>query len=363
MWTVFKLQWQRLFKQPLVILMFIGLTVLFVTFLGGSQGDQQITTRTYSEELTSEELDAWLSKLNEDDTFIFEASDYDTIYERIRMNETSFALELNEESYRFLVGREDMELSPIIQHVDQIYSRETRIAQLEANDLAEPFEMQSFIELNTIISNDESSVSQGFPISIMVGMTFYFSAFSVFYLMIHLIEEKKTGTWNRLIFSPLSKISIYMGQMLHYFIVGFMQITLSFFILSRLIDVDLGTNYLSMLVVILSFIFAIVSLGMFIIGIVDSPQQLQIVIPIVATSMAMIGGAFWPLEVVNNRVLLFLAELTPIKHGIEGMSGAVNQGSNMIELLEPIAALLFMGLVFMAIGLNLIERVSEKSSV
>ncbi|WP_423189069.1 ABC transporter permease [Alkalibacterium sp. f15] len=363
MWTVFKLQWQRLFKQPLVVLMFLGLTVLFVNFLGGSQGDQKITTRTYSEELTSEELDEWITKLNENDTFVFEASDYDTIYERIRMNETSFALELNEENYRFLIGREDMELSPIIQHVDQVFSREKRVAQLEENDLSEPFELQTFIELNTVLSSDESNVSQGFPVGILAGMTFYFSAFSVFYLMINLIEEKKMGTWNRLIFSPLSKTKIYMGQMLHYFLVGFIQIALSFIILSNLIDVDLGTNYVPMLVVILSFIFAIVSLGMFIIGIVSSPQQLQIVIPIVATSMAMIGGAFWPLEIVNNRILLFLAELMPIKHGIQGMIGAVNQGSSVSELFGPIAALLFMGVLFMVIGLNLMERISEKSSL
>ncbi|MFO8069875.1 MAG: ABC transporter permease, partial [Alkalibacterium sp.] len=339
------------------------LTVLFVSFLGGSQGDQKITTRTYSEELTSEELDEWIAKLNEDDTFVFEASDHDTIYERIRMNETSFALELNEESYRFLVGREDMELSPIIQHVDQVFSRELRIARLEENDLSGPFEPQTFIELNTVVNSEGATVSQGFPVGILAGMTFYFSAFSVFYLMINLIEEKKTGTWNRLIFSPLSKTQIYMGQMLHYFLVGFFQITLSFIILSQLIDVDLGTNYVAMLAVILSFIFAIVALGMFIIGLVDSPQQLQIVIPIVATSMAMIGGAFWPLEIVNNRVLLFLAELMPIKHGIQGMMGAVDQGKTVSELFEPIAALLFMGVLFMGIGLNLIERVSEKSSL
>ncbi|MDZ7836010.1 MAG: hypothetical protein U5K84_12480 [Alkalibacterium sp.] len=69
MFTVFKLQWQRLFKQPLVVLMFLGLTVLFVAFLGGSQGDQKITTRTYSEELTTEELNEWITLLNEGDTF------------------------------------------------------------------------------------------------------------------------------------------------------------------------------------------------------------------------------------------------------------------------------------------------------
>lgn len=363
MWTVFKLQWQRLFKQPVLVLVFLGLTILFVYFMGGSQGNQEIVVRTYSEELTSEELDEWLTELNEDETFIFEASDYETVYERIRMNETAFALELNEDSYRFLVGREDMEMSPIVQHVDQIYTREKRLADIEQNDLSGPLELETFIELNTVASNETAETNQVFPIAVLVGMTFYFSIFTILLLMINLVEEKKMGTWNRLIFSPLSKTKIYMGQLLHYFLVGLVQIGLSFVILRYLVGISLGTNYLSMLAVTVSFLFAIVSLGLLIIGVVSSPQQLQVVIPIVTTSMAMIGGAFWPLEVVSNRILLFLAELMPIKHGLQGMMGAVVQDRGITELLEPISALLLMGVLFMGVGLNLMERVSEKRSV
>lgn len=363
MWTVFKLQWQRLFKKPLLVLLFLGLTVLFVYFMGGSQGNQQITVRTFSQELSSEELDEWLAMLNEDETFIFEESDYETVYERIRMNKTAFALELNENDYRFLVGRENMEMSPIIQHVDQIFMREKRLSAIPQNDGADPVEVETFITLNTVAGNEAASTSQVFPIMLLVGMTFYFSIFSILLLMINLIEEKKTGTWNRLIFSPLSKTTIYLGQLLHYFLVGLFQIGLAFVILDALLGISLGNNYVAMLVVTVSFVFAIVSLGLLIIGLVSSPQQLQVVIPIVVTSMAMVGGAFWPLEVVSNPILLFLAELTPIKHGIQGMMGAVIQDRGVTELLEPVSALLLMGLLFMGIGLNLVERVSEKSSI
>ncbi|MDZ7836009.1 MAG: ABC transporter permease [Alkalibacterium sp.] len=267
------------------------------------------------------------------------------------MNETSFALEINEDSFRFLVGREDTELAPIVQHVEQVFAREKRIARLEENDLSEPFELQTFIEVEAEAGSDLTEETQSYSVGVMAGMTFYFAAFSVFYLMIHLVEEKKSGTWNRLIFSPLNKTKIYLGQLLHYFLVGLIQIGLAFVILSQLIDIDLGTNVFSVLAVSLSFLFAVVSLGMLIIALVDSPQQLQIVIPIVATSMAMIGGAFWPLEVVNNRILLFLAELTPIKHGIEGMMGAVEQGRSVSELWPAgVTVLLFMGVLFMGIG-------------
>ncbi|MER2064627.1 MAG: ABC transporter permease, partial [Alkalibacterium sp.] len=233
----------------------------------------------------------------------------------------------------------------------------------EQNDLSERVEVETFIDINTFEGEDTVSTAQVFPIAVLVGMTFYFSIFTILLMMINLVEEKKKGTWNRLIFSPLSKTKIYMGQLLHYFLVGLVQIGLSFTILRFLVGTSLGTNYLSMLAVILSFVFAIVSLGLLIIGLVNSPQQLQVVIPIVTTSMAMIGGAFWPLDVVSNRLLLFLAELMPIKHGLQGMMGAIVQGRGITELLEPISALLLMGVLFMGVGLNLMERVSEKRSV
>lgn len=76
--------------------------------------------------------------------------------------------------------------------------------------------------------------------------------------------------------------------------------------------------------------------------------------------MAMLGGAFWPIEIVSNRILLFLAELMPIKHAADGMIDAVVRNYSISELIQPIGILLLMGVLFMGIGINLMERVSKK---
>src|SRR5690625_5951851 len=53
--------------------------------------------------------------------------------------------------------------------------------------------------------------------------------------LMNLIEEKRTGTWNRLIFSPISKTQLYLGHLSHYYLVGLGQIILSFFILTSVL--------------------------------------------------------------------------------------------------------------------------------
>ncbi|GAB2497277.1 hypothetical protein GCM10008929_17940 [Alkalibacterium psychrotolerans] len=359
MGTVFVLQWKRLFKQPTLLLTFFGLTLLFVYFLAGGQSNQTITVPTYSEDLSTQELNGWIDRLNEEEAYEFIATDGEAVAEAIRMNERSFALEVNSSDFRFLIGREDMEISPIIRYVEQQYSNVKRLEEASALIGNEAIEVRDFITVETVAHTEMVSANEQYRVGIIMGMTLYFSIFSILFLMINLLEEKRTGTWQRLIFSPLTKTRIYLGQLFHYLLAGIMQIILALVVLRFIVGLDLGTNYIAIGAVLLSFVFAIVSLGLVLMGVVTTTQQLQVVIPIVTTSMAMLGGAFWPLEVVSNRVLLFVGDLMPIKYGIEGMTGAVLLDQSLSQLMGPISVLLLMGIVFMGVGINLMERVSE----
>lgn len=49
-------------------------------------------------------------------------------------------------------------------------------------------------------------------------------------------------------------------------------------------------------------------------------------IPIVATSSAMIGGAYWPLEIVTNPFLIALSKVVPMTYGMEALKGVAYYG-------------------------------------
>src|SRR5699024_10939026 len=76
---------------------------------------------------------------------------------------------------------------------------------------------------------------------------------------------------------------------------------------------------------------------------------------IVSLSMAMLGGAFWPLEIVDSDFMLLLSNIIPIKYGLDLLNGITSSGYTWEDMLEPTAILLLMSVVFTGIGIPLME--------
>jgi len=78
----------------------------------------------------------------------------------------------------------------------------------------------------------------------------------------------------------------------------------------------------------------------------------------IAVPFAMLGGAYWPLEIVSSKVILALSYISPIKYGLEILKGVTINASPYVELLQPLSLLLFMTVVFMGIGISVLEKKS-----
>lgn len=355
MFTVFSLQWLRLKREPALAGIFLVMSLLFVFFMVGTGGHQVLTVHTFSDDLSESQLKEWIDRLNETDAFVFEIQDRATIEKQIQMSQITFALELNEDNYKYLVGQDSHFIMTVNQHVEKVYRTHLKIAEANRQFPDNEVIQKEFIGIESrslagVISNSEESSA-----NVITGMTLYFSVFTILFGLMNIAVEKRSGTWDRLILTPLKKSQIYTGQLLHHFSIGILQIGICFFIFYQFFNYNFGTEYLSIVVSILAFVFAVVSLGMLIISIVRSPQQLQAVIPITATGMAMLGGAFWSLEIVSNNIILGLARISPIYFGIEALKGAILYGQEIGEILQPLSILLLMGVLFMGIGLNLME--------
>lgn len=357
MMNVFTLQWKKLMKKPFLVLMFTGLTILFVFFMGGMQiDDSSVDVQVYSNDLTNEEVEEWVDRFNEDEAMNFEVTDYQTAEENIRMNDAPFALEVTEDNYQFLVGHENEHLQAVDQHVYQVFSEHERLEEVREAFPDREIDVTEFLSIEESEGSGAARANTELQLTVLIGMTLYFSVFTILFLQTNLLEEKRNGTWDRLIMSPLKKTQIYLGNLFHYFLVGILQIGLSFFILTNLLEIDIGTNYLPMIAVVFSFIFAITALGILLVSLIRTPQALQVTIPIIATAMAMLGGAFWPIDVVQNRFVLFLGELMPIKHSLESMMNIIINEYTLIDIIQPLGILLLMGTLFMGVGMNLMER-------
>ena len=122
-----------------------------------------------------------------------------------------------------------------------------------------------------------------------------------------------------------------------------------------LLGVDWGSSILGVLMVAGSFVFTVTSMGLLLSGVVKTHGQLSSITPVVLTSTSMLGGCMWPLEIVNNKLLLFLAELTPQKWAMQGMESIASKGMGLSAAVFPTIVLLAMGAIFFAAGVKIMK--------
>ena len=363
--AVMQLQMKKLIRSPLMFLSFLGMTLLFVFFLGGSGQQNEIHVNVFKSDSVSEsEAEHWISLLNEQASFSFTLGDEEEINERLRRGHLHFALELLDDDYRLWVSVEDERYQATAGYVNQVFYREMRMHDAEeaaGASVREDIEEQlnaSVISLSTdsLASGDEDEFVYDNQLHTLFGMTLYFAMFTILFSLTEVVEEKRIGTWDRIIISPLTKLQVYMGHLVFTFLVGYIQIMTAFLVFRFVFHYDLGESFSLIALTAGIYVFTIVSMGLLILGLVPSSERLQAVIPIVATAMAMLGGGFWPLEIVSNSIILTMSQAVPLRYAMEALTQLSVYGNGLNAVVEPMGILFLMGVLASGIGINLMER-------
>lgn len=212
------------------------------------------------------------------------------------------------------------------------------------------------IEVKSTVANGKVSFIYDHKLQILLGFTLFFSIYTIIFSLSEILNDKKNKVWDKIIISPLNKVQIYIGNLLYSFFVGFSQVALLVLIGKYIMGVNWGDNLLIIFVVIALYIFAVMALGMLLISLSKTPQQLNAIVPVIAVSMAMLGGAYWPLEIVSSKILLTVAEFMPIMHAMTAIKDVVLYNKGWEAVLLPGSILFLMGIFLMGIGVHLIER-------
>lgn len=189
----------------------------------------------------------------------------------------------------------------------------------------------------------------------MIGFTLFFSMYTMVFSIGTILSDKQYKTWQRMLISPVSKSSILGGSMAVAYLAGVVQMGVLILCGNYLLGVDWGNSMSGVLMVAAAFIFAVTSLGLMMSGFVKTQAQLGAIVPVVLTSTSMIGGCMWPLDIVNNKTLLFLAELTPQKWAMQGIEGIASKGMGFEAAILPTVVLMAMGAVFFAAGVKVLK--------
>lgn len=358
----------RLFiRSPWAFVMTTAMSIGFAFILGGTTTNV-INVPVYVADEEIQESVVWDS-LEESDVYAFQSMAKEEMEQKIANGKAEFGIELHNDDHKVLVGIDSHNIDLVKRTVQEAYMKKLQYEQIYAEAGATTLDEQKALQ------KDLQSVQENPPFTIqtenfrgsdavivdntlqsLFGFTLFFVIYTIAYNVFYILVEKQDGVWDRIILSPVKKWEMYVANLIYSFLTGYLQVAIVFLVFRYWIGVDFNGNFVGSLILIIPYVFAIVAMSILITGLVKTVQQFNAVIPIIAVSMAMIGGAYWPLEVVESKFMLALSKFDPITYGMEALNGIVVYEYSLGEVLYPISILLLMGVVMTGVGIHLMEK-------
>ncbi len=182
-----------------------------------------------------------------------------------------------------------------------------------------------------------------------LGFTVMFVMAMVFMMSGAILQERQTGTWGRLLTTPTGRLSLLSGFLLSFFATGMLQFGILVAATALLFKVSWGP-LLPLVSVAAALVLCASGMGLFLAGIVRTAEQQNVLGNIFVTATSMLGGAFWPLEIVGDTMRR-IAYLTPQAWAMEGFREVMLRGASWNSLFWPLGVLLALTTIFMTAGL------------
>lgn len=357
-------QWMKEKRNPWMIIMFIGLSILATLMFGGNV-DSKIKIDIFTEDGVLDESEAkWIELANQNDTFEFRVQDEQTARKKVREGRADLAVKLVSDDYRIIAAMDNPYVQLVDQHLRTVYERELQLQAAAANvqdEMKLREHVYAYMEKPPLRLQSESLgggelVRHNMGLQLLFGFTLFLVMFTIGFKVNTITKDKASGVWNRLILSPVRKTEMYLGHLLYSSVIGVLQIILVLLIFRYGFDYELGDQYGLLLLVIVTYTLTIVALCMLLVGILQSPEQFGTLFPSIIPIMPLISGVYMPPGTITNPILLGIAEVIPLTHAMKALTGIAVYGYGIEDLWIPISKLLLIGVLCMGIGINLMER-------
>lgn len=351
-------------RKPWSLIILTVLCIGFAFFMGG--GEYTKVPVPVASTLSKEETGVFLKELNRSDLFMFIESDEAALRNDIKNAKNEAGLLLHETDFTVIASVKSSNVSLLQRFVVEYYNKRLQKDALlnslpdDKKESAETVWETALKE--TLFSVNKSSFSSDkarvidMHLQSLFGFSLFFVIYTVSFSIAVVLEEKRNLIWNRMVVSPVRKWEMYAGNLVYSFLIGYGQIVIIFLTFRYGAGVEFHGGFGKTLIVLIPYVLTIVALCMLLAGLAKSIRQYNAFIPIISVVMAMLGGAYWPIEIVTSDVMIFLSNFSPILYGMEALKGATLYGKSMMELLEPLSILLLMAVVMMGLGINAMEN-------
>jgi ABC-2 type transport system permease protein len=181
------------------------------------------------------------------------------------------------------------------------------------------------------------------------GMGAMFVMFTVFTSLFTLIRERANWTLQRLVMMPVSRGQILAGKILMWFAAGMLQFAIVWGI-GLVLRVNFGSQPLLILLVMMLFTLCITALAFAVSTLLKTEAQANSVSLLLALTIAPLGGAWWPLDVVPEFMRV-IGHLTPVAWAMEAFRSLIFEQGTLLTILPSLGVLSAMTAAFFAFAI------------
>lgn len=355
-------RFRMLIRKPLAFILTTLACILFAWIMGISTSAKMEVPVFGS--LSESEVDTLVQGLNKNESFEFVVFAEEEARNKVSEGSAEAAVHLKEDSFTLFRSGNTQNEQLIYQTVESFYKemqQEAAFIELmedteKASEKWQEMKGNPVVDISIVSYTDATGWVYDASLQSLFGFILFFSIFTVGFNVVEILRDKQSGMWDRLILSPVSKGAMYTANLLYGLILGYVQMALILVVFKYVAGVNFYGSFTKTLLLIIPYLFTVVALSLLISSLVKTMGQFNAVIPLIGVSFAMLGGAYWPIEIVSSEMMLGISKVIPVTYGMEMLKGATIYGQGFGEFFPQIGILVAMGIVMMVVGIRLMEK-------
>lgn len=327
-----------LFVAPLIVLTLMNLVFNGNTVdpvLGVANGDQQI-----------------IEKLEDADIVVKEYNKVSNVKEMILDKDLDGFLQVEGDQTTLTLLNDDPTIAKSLEiKVKQIDTQAKQLKLMGANAIQSELLSQDSLNTNYIYGSSETELFDTFS-PILVGFFVFFFVFLI--SGIGLLNERTTGTLERLLATPIKRGEIVAGYLVGYGLLALIQTVIIVLFAINVLDMVLvGSIWTVMLINVIIALVAL-SLGILLSSFASSEFQMIQFIPIIIVPQIFFSGIF-SIEGMADWLQVF-ANFMPLYYAADALKGVMYEGLSLSEISSNLYILLAFAAVFIVLNLFALKK-------
>jgi len=248
--AVFLAQWRQLLRVPWAFLAMIVMSVIMASVVGYQAVSSLPVTVLPEAGMSATQVDAWLARLGASSAFEFEVGEERAALERLASSGAGLVLRLGEASWTVLAAPDDESAPALAAFVGRVYREELALrAAAEGGDvdaLRAAVEARLATPALRVVTSEvaaQDDFAYDSRTQAVFGMGLFFVTFTLLFGVNAILEERRTGLWNRVIVAPVSKAGMYGGHFAYTFLTGMVQLLVVYAVFRLGFGVSVGASW------------------------------------------------------------------------------------------------------------------------